>query len=74
MVTFFFFLVKLECVISVSFLTFFNKQLLYQCKGIYLFLAYINSTNIVKIGQLYLNDRAKYCVRGVKQTALLLIS
>lgn len=36
--------------------------------------AFINSTNIVKIEQLYLNDRAKYCVRGMKQKALLLIS
>lgn len=36
--------------------------------------AFINSTNIGKIEQLYLNDRAKYCVRSMKQMALLLIS
>lgn len=44
------------------------KELTYSLQS-----TFINSTN-VKIEQLYLNDRAKYCVRGMKQMALLLIS
>lgn len=76
MVTFFF--LSQECGISVSFLTLKKKntkhfitvrEFTYSLQS-----AFINSTNIVKIEQLYFNDRAKYFVRGMKQMALLLIS